>query len=207
MLASCPHHLKHCLPKARALCSFFDMQGGQALMTIVIGGPFGEVKVEGFTFAIVDSQNGDIADAPPNGHASAQALTLAPEQIDATVHRLQRSGLVVAAVMCGQGLKQHSAAIHRRLADLQLAREPAGAQVSCAPNNACIYRYPPPRHRPSRSSTPLIQPPRARTAACPSLSLRRRMQCMPPCYDVDRSESMRISILAQNRCCVFLFVC
>ncbi len=102
-------------------------------MTIVIGGPFGEVRVEAFDFTVVDSQNGDIADTPPNGHASVQALTMVPEQIDAVAHMLHRSGLVVAAVMCGQGLTQHSAATHRRPADLQLAREPAGAQVSCAP--------------------------------------------------------------------------
>ena len=125
------------------MCSLFDMQGGQALMTIIIGGPFGEVRVEAFDFAIVDHQNGDIADAPPNGHASAQALAVVPEQIDATVYMLQKCGLVVAAVMCGQGLKQHSAAIHHRLAGLQLAREPAGAQVSCAPNLRLLHAQTP----------------------------------------------------------------
>jgi len=107
-------------------------------MIIVIGGAaFDEVKIEAFDFAMVDHQNADMADAPPNGHASAQALRLAPEKIDAIIEMLQRSGLAVSALMCGQGLKQHTNAINRRLSELQLERAPADTRVSSRTQFAC----------------------------------------------------------------------
>ena len=65
-------------------------------------------KIECIDFVMVDHENGELADAPPNGHASPTALRRAPPLIGKCIHELQGGfDLQVVALMCGQGLTEH----------------------------------------------------------------------------------------------------
>ena len=64
---------------------------------------------------MVDNRNGEIADQPPNGHASPKALKNAPIIIGKFLSELQQWGLTTVAVMCGQGLVEHVDYIDQQL--------------------------------------------------------------------------------------------
>ena len=88
----------------RRLCSCSCVWGG-AVWCVVVA-----VDVQ-----MVDTDNADIADQPPHGHASAQALEYAPIVIGKYIHELASWELQTVAVMCGQGLVEHVDYIDQKL--------------------------------------------------------------------------------------------
>ena len=74
------------------------------MLTLVHG--MGE-SIECMDFQMVDHVNGEIADKPPHGHASAQALRYTPPVIAKFINELAQWELQTVALMCGQGLVDH----------------------------------------------------------------------------------------------------
>ena len=73
-------------------------------------------SVEALEWEMVDHSHAEMADAPPNGHASKQALKYVPILIAKIVHELTvDAGFEVVAVMCGQGLTQHTKLVDRTI--------------------------------------------------------------------------------------------
>lgn len=102
--------------KVEARASIVPFQGGQCLMlSLVYGNGMETREVQCMDFYMVDHQHAEIADRPPNGHASPQALTHAPMRIGVFIEELKAYDLVTVAVMCGQGLTQHVDLIKEKL--------------------------------------------------------------------------------------------
>jgi tetratricopeptide (TPR) repeat protein len=99
--------------KVEARASIVPFQGGQSLMLTLVYAM--RSTIECMDFVMVDNQNADMADQPPNGHASPLALEHAPMRIGVFIHDLAEYELQTVAVMCGQGLTQHVAYIERKL--------------------------------------------------------------------------------------------
>ena len=79
------------------------------------GGLFGGCNIECMEFTMADNRNGDIADQPPNGHASKTALEHAPMLIAKCIGDLMEYDLTTVSVMCGQGLIDHTELIREKL--------------------------------------------------------------------------------------------
>ena len=91
--------------KVEARASIVPFCGGQVLMLTLM---YGLETIECMDFRLVDHENAEIADQPPNGHASAAALEHAPTVIAKFIWELAHGwGLTTVAVMCGQGLVEH----------------------------------------------------------------------------------------------------
>ena len=91
--------------------SIVPFSGGQGLMlTVVYSTPTDlSNKIECLDFMMVDHENGQLADAPPNGHASPVALRRVSPLIAKCISELEHEDfeLRVDRLMCGQGLTEH----------------------------------------------------------------------------------------------------
>ena len=99
--------------KVEVRASIVPFQGGQALMLTLLYGM--RSTVECMDFIMLDDKNGDLADMPPNGHASAQTLAHAPMRIGVFIEDLAQWSLRTVAVMCGQGLVEHAEHVEEKL--------------------------------------------------------------------------------------------
>lgn len=66
-------------------------------------------------FIMVDTQNGELADRPPNGIASKKSLEIAPSMIGKYIADLADFGLEAVSLMCGQGLVDHAELVEAKL--------------------------------------------------------------------------------------------
>eukprot|EP00756_Hemistasia_phaeocysticola_P056814 Hpha_TRINITY_DN33458_c0_g1::TRINITY_DN33458_c0_g1_i1::g.707::m.707 len=94
--------------------SIVPFQGGQGLVLSIIHMKTVE-KLDCLDFHMVDHENADIADMPPNGHASPASLKRVPQVIGQFIIELEEFGLKTVSVMCGQGLTEHVKLIKREL--------------------------------------------------------------------------------------------
>ena len=101
--------------------SLVPFQGGQALMLSLVEGPMQQRRIDALDFYMVDTENGEIADAPPNGHASELALARTPYLIGKIIEELELFGLTTKSVMCGQGLTEHVRLINEKLKEGSIA--------------------------------------------------------------------------------------
>jgi hypothetical protein len=98
--------------------SLVPFQGGQGMMLSLVYGPTSSFKMGNIlaaAFIMTDADNGEMADRPPNGHASQRTLTHAPPLIHNFIEKVERRGLSVKTVMVGQGLFDHHALVRERL--------------------------------------------------------------------------------------------
>ena len=104
--------------------SLVPFQGGQGLMmTVAQPGLGGQILVECLEFQMADHENGDMADAPPNGQASQSSLKHVPILLAKCIADMQQYQLETVSVMCGQGLTEHAQMIQ---AKLRAGGEPVG---------------------------------------------------------------------------------
>ena len=102
--------------KVEARASIVPFQGGQCLMlSLVYGNGMENREVQCMDFYMVDHEHAEIADQPPNGHASPQALQYAPMRVGVFIEELKGYDLQTVAVMCGQGLTEHVDLIKEKL--------------------------------------------------------------------------------------------
>ena len=87
--------------------SLVPFQGGQVLMLSLCHGYPIDTVINCVDWIMLDTENGDLADAPPMGKASPRSVEHAPTRIAVFAQELATFGLDVVAVMCGQGLTEH----------------------------------------------------------------------------------------------------
>lgn len=100
--------------RVEARASIVPFQGGQLLILMLVYGARGRT-IECMDCAMVDTKNGAMADQPPSGHASPDALERAPILIGKFMTELLQYELTTVAVMLGQGLVEHVDYIDERL--------------------------------------------------------------------------------------------
>ena len=107
------HHEK----KVEVRASIVPFQGGQCLMLSLVYGSGAENReVQCMDFYMLDHEHAEIADQPPNGHASPLTLKHTPMRIGVFIEDLKEHDLKTVAVMCGQGLTEHVDLVKKKLA-------------------------------------------------------------------------------------------
>ena len=94
--------------------SIVPFQRGQGLMLSLVEGPE-QRRLDCLDFYMVDTEHGELADMPPDGHASEQALRYTPHLIGKFIEELEDYGLTTVSVMCGQGLTEHVRQVEQEL--------------------------------------------------------------------------------------------
>jgi len=133
-----PEHVesRHMTRRVEVRASIVPFQGGQGLC-LTVNYAWGEIQCMGFQ--MLDSANGEIADKPPNGHASEAALRLAPVAIGKFIVELEQWKLRTVAVMCGQGLFDHVPLIDAGLK--QGSKAQVGKSIGIRPmKDLIVYR-------------------------------------------------------------------
>lgn len=127
-------------PKVEIRPSIVPYQEGQCLMmSLCYGYPTGQI-IECLDWIQLDPENGDMADAPPMGHASELSLKRTPLRLGSFIEDLQARGCEVTSCMLGQGLTEHVSLIESALKEGCILEQ--GGEIARAGPfpNVLVYR-------------------------------------------------------------------